>query len=236
MHNSTLRGLTFLITITTIFALSCDSENNNIVVAEKPSDYFPLAKGEFQIYDVHQITYTLGVPAEENFALKTIVVDSILRDDDVYDYVQYRYKRVAGGEWMYAGTVSIQAGERELVSNEENSRYLKFRTPFTPGYTWNGNAYNNHGEDAYVLQDAHVSVQAGETSFQDCLVINQEDNEDFVVFLDQRTEVYARGIGLVLKELRQLHYCTRTESGCLGQQIVDEGVEYTQTLVTHGRE
>lgn len=236
MHNSTLKGLLTIIAAATIFALSCDSENNIIAVADKPADYYPLSKGQFQVYEVEQVTYTLGIRSEETFMWKTVIADSILRSDGTYEYVQYSYKRAGDQDWQYSGTASIHATQTELVRNEQNTDYLKFRIPLTEGYKWNGNLYNNLGDDEYLLQGAHVNFQAGENSFHDCLVINQEDNQDFVVFLDQRTEIYARNVGLVSGVVRQLHYCTSTEEGCLGQQIVEEGVEYTQTLLTHGRE
>ena len=237
MHNSTLRGLSVITILATIFALSCESENNNVVVQDRPIDYFPLRKGVFQLYDVHQVIYTLGVPEVEDFQIKTLLVDSIDRGDGTYAYVQHRYKRKSAEDgWEYEATWSVQADDRELVVNEGNTIYLKYRFPLTPGYSWNGNTYNNGPEDAYVFEDVKVNQDVCGETFHDCLIINQNDNEDFVVFLDQRKEIYSRQIGLINQDVKQLHYCTQTESGCLGQQIVEEGIEYTQTLFAHGIE
>jgi hypothetical protein len=237
MHNLTRRGLPLVILVATIFALSCESENNNVEVADLPADYFPLKKGMFQIYDVHETVYTLGVPTENNYQLKTTVVDSIDNGNGTYNYVQYHYKRAAGSQtWTYASTWSAQTDTRELVVNEANTVYLKYRFPLSAGYTWNGNAYNNLGEDAYVMEGAKVSQAVGGIAYDDCLVINQHDSQDFIVFFDQRKETYARGVGLLSKSVRQYHYCTDTDAGCLGQQVIEEGIDYTQTLVSHGRE
>ena len=221
----------------TIFAFSCDSENNNVVVEDRPIDYFPLMKGAFQVYDVHQVVYTLGVPAEEFYQLKTLIVDSIDQGDGSYAYIQYHYKRPSSDKnWVYASTWEVAADERELVVNEANTVYLKYRFPPTEGHSWNGNAYNSLEEDEYVLEGAKVGQTVAGINYNDCLVVNQHDNEDLIVFLDQRKEVYARNVGLVSKDVRQLHYCTSTESGCLGDQVVEEGMEYIQTLAMHGRE
>jgi len=221
----------------TIFALSCESENNNIQVAAKPVDYFPLRKGVFQEYDVHQVVYTLGIPTESYFQLRTVLVDSIDRGDGTYAYVQQRLTRKSAEQpWTYEASWAVHADNREVVVNEENTLYVKYRFPLTEGYSWNGNAYNNGGEDSYLFEAVKVARELNATTYDDCLVVDQHDNQDYVVFLDQRKEVYAREIGLISREVKQLHYCTQTESGCLGQQIVEEGIEYTQTMIAHGRE
>ena len=221
----------------TIFALSCESENNNIAVQDMPVDYFPLRKGAFQIYDVHMVEYTLGVRSESDYQLRTLIVDSIDRGNGTYSYVQYQYERESESQtWAYTGTWSVQADERELVVNEANTSYLKYKFPLYKGYTWNGNAYNSMEPNDYVMEDIKVSKTVGNQAYSDCLVVNQADNQDFVVFLDQRSEIYARSIGLISKNVRQLYYCTDSNSGCLGQQIVERGVEYTQTLLMHGQE
>lgn len=237
MHHSTLRGLTHIVILFTIFALSCDSENTISEVSPLPTDYFPLTKGSYQIYQVNEVVYTLGTPAESSYQLKTVLVDSIDRGNGSYAHVQYHYKRATSSEgWTYLDTWSVQADARELVINEANTVFLKFRLPLNEGYTWNGNTYNNLDDDDYSFEGVRVSQEVGNTQYPDCLVINQEDNNDLVVFLDQRKEIYARNIGLISRDVRQLHYCTATESGCLGQQIVEEGIEYTQKLVSHGVE
>lgn len=237
MHYSTLRGFTLIVILLAIFVLSCDSENSINEVTPLPSDYFPLKKGSFQIYDVNEVVYTLGTPVEATYQLKTVVLDSIDRGDGTYAYVMYQYKRATTSDvWTYHGTSSVQADARELVMNEGNTTFLKYRFPLSEGYSWNGNTYNNLSDDTYAFESVQVSQEVGGTLYDDCLVINQEDNKDLVVFLDQRKEIYARNIGLISRDVRQLHYCTETASGCLGQQVVEEGIEYTQTLLAHGME
>jgi hypothetical protein len=64
----------------------------------------------------------------------------------------------------------------------------------------------------------------------------QEDNQEFIVYYDKRREIYSRDVGLILKETVQLHYCNDEDRNCIGQQIVDEGIIYTQTLSSYGWE
>ena len=52
------------------------------------------------------------------------------------------------------------------------------------------------------------------------------------MFLDQRKEVYARGVGLIYHEIKQLHYCTA--DNCRGQEKVENGLDYKQEIIEYG--
>ncbi len=226
--------LRFLIAFVAIAAISCDSSDESPSV-DTGKDYFPLRKGNFQIYDVTNIEYTLGVPETLRYELKTMVTDSFPNSDGNYTYVIQRSKRNEGAtEFSYLDTWSARMDTREAVMNEENTSFFKIKLPVTKDDEWDGNLYNTKGEDTYLMEEVKTSFSANGTSYDDCIFINQNDNQDFVVTLDQRKEIYARNIGLVYKEVRMLNYCT--VGSCLGQEQVESGVIYTQTIKAYGVE
>jgi hypothetical protein len=226
--------LKYLIAILSIAVVSCDSSDENPSF-DTGKDYFPIRKGLFQIYEVNETEYTLGVPQSEIYELKVLVADSFKNAEGDYSYVMYRSKRAEGeAEFSYIDTWSVRIGSREVVVNEENIPFLKIKLPVAKNLEWDGNQFNANGEDIYSIEEVKTSFETNGKTYDDCIVINQNDNEDFVVTLDQRKEIYARHVGLVSREIKFLNYCS--VGSCLGQQQVESGVIYTQTIKSHGVE
>jgi hypothetical protein len=226
--------LKYLIAFVAIATVSCDS-SDEISSLDTGKDYFPLRTGSFQIYNITEIKYTLGVPETLRYELKTMVTDSFPNAEGNYNYVIHRSKRNEGGTaFSPLDTWSARMDNREVVMNEENISFLKIKLPVNKNDEWNGNLYNNKVEDTYLLEDVKTSFTTHGETYQDCIVINQNDNQDFVVTLDQRKEIYARNVGLVSKEIKILNYCS--VGPCLGQQQVESGMIYSQTIKSHGVE
>lgn len=195
-----------------------------------------MQKGQFQIYNINEIIYTLGDPDTFIYQLKTVVIDSFLNAESTYTYVIHRSVRDEASEpWTYKDTWSSRLVNNQAIESEENIDFVKLIFPFEVGIKWNGNAFNNRGEEDYELESEGTKTLNDET-FDDCIVIKQRDNQDFIVNFDQRYETYAKNVGLVYVDKTQLFYCSDADLGCIGKQIVDEGVIYKQTIVDYGVE
>ena len=208
--------------------------------AEKPqpvdagSNYFPLKTGTYRIYDVQEVTYAQAVAAEtETYELRMQVTDSFAAADGRIRYVIYRSKRDGqSGEWQEIGTWSAYNDNEGVVVMEGNMPYVKLAFPVRTGIRWNGNALNNLGDDEYEFMEVGKPLEVKGTTFEETAVVEEELNDDPIVFRDERSEIYAAGIGLIMRKVTQLHYCTN--DSCLGQQVVDYGVEMTMEIKEYG--
>ena len=229
----------FLIGLVCTTVFSCRDDESGTLVRDH--DFFPLVTGYFQVYNVTESRYTLSVPETFEYQLKSVVVDSFSNNEGGITYVIHRSRRDQTGSWEPVETWSAKIYRNEAVVFEGNIPYVVLNFPAKEGTNWNGNAYNDKinpststNEDTYQITDVEKTMTVGDQAFDDCVTVTQEDNEEFIVFNDKRVEIYARNIGLVSKEVTQLKYCS--ESNCIGQQIVEEGVIYKQVLEQYGKE
>jgi len=199
------------------------------------ANYFPLEVGWYQVYDVQETRYQITAsPEAMRYELMMQVVDSFPSGND-YTYVIHRSIRPdASVAWELLDTWSARMEGNALVVSEGNTAYVKLTLPVADGVRWDGNAYNALGKDEYEIRDAGRSYVLDGTEFENTVTVDQEHNDDRIVFRDERKEVYANDIGLIYKEFIQLDYCTADP--CLGLQQVDEGVEVIMTIIGYGKE
>lgn len=205
------------------------------MVTDRGEAYFPLHIGMYWVYAVDETRYTVSdPPASIQYELRVEVTDSFSNDNGTVTWVLARSTRDSpDGVWAAAGTWSVIRNEHEVIVREGNTPFVRLAFPLFAGASWDGNRFNTLGNDEYEVSDFNVQATVRDKSFENALSIWQENNGDVIVFLDQRHEMYARDVGLIKKEFRQLHFCT--DDACRGQQKVEEGLEYTQELIDHGQ-
>jgi hypothetical protein len=217
-----------------VIATSCAGDEASPLV--HGSDYLPLQTGFFHVYAVQETIYSNGSePLTLNYEIRTEVIDSFPSGNDQYTYVIHRSKRDPGSDlWQPLDTWSARQQPNEWVITEGNTSYVKIKLPLTLENVWNGNAFNSRGSDEFRYTDVASPLEINGIPFESTLTVEQEENDDVIVFRDERKEIYALHVGLVYKEIIQLNYCTA--DACLGQQKVDHGVEMKMTISAYGKE
>jgi hypothetical protein len=223
-----------------LFAWSCD-QSGETDTRQYGLDFFPLEVGRYSIYSSEEIRYALSEPETIRYDLKVVATESFANDEGGETFVLHRYRRSDGGEWMPDETWSAFVRQNQAIVSQGNVPYVVLEFPLEEGMRWNGNAYNTARKfytgtdtDEYLVTSVNETVQLGEQTYSDCVVVLQEDEEDDILYKDFRREVYARDIGLIRKETTQLKYCSRDE--CLGDKIVEDGFILSQSLIEHGQE
>lgn len=215
-----------------LLATSCGKDE--YVAADRGTNYFPIRVGSEWIYDVAQTIYSeVNAPAESNYRLRLLVSDSILNSGGSVTYIVNRSRQeINQTSWSAVDTWSVRKNDREVIVTEGNTPFKKLMFPAREGLTWNGNEYNTLGEDFYAMQAWEGEPVSG-VPIENTIKVEQEFNEDFIVFRDEREELYAKDIGLVRQMVTQFEYCSTED--CIGQQKIESGKQYLQVLVSYER-
>jgi hypothetical protein len=211
------------------------SEGERTTASLSDAEYLPLSLGTYQIYDVTETEYVNGpIGATVQYELRTKVVDSFPGTGGHYSYIIYRETRTAPTEqWDYLDTWTATVNSREVMVQEGNTSFVKLDLPIRTGSRWNGNLYNNLGEEAYSISSFRQPATVNQLVFDDAVEVTQKDEVDDIIGNDVRKETYARGVGLINKKTETVVYCSNTPE-CLGEKIIQEGYVWEQTIKEYG--
>lgn len=201
------------------------------------ADYFPLRKGFYQIYDVHERNYQLQVETENlTYQLKTEVVDSFANLEGGYTYSLHRSKRSAVNDpWEFQQVWSVRMNAANVVVSEENIPFVKIVFPAVENRHWDGNLLNNLPTDEYILTNTGKSYEIATGTIAGAYIqIVQEDSGD-LFNTNMRQEFYVRNVGLVQVEITDLEYCSDADECDITQHIIDNGTIYVQTMIEYGQ-
>lgn len=218
----------YYLLIIPIVIFSCDSEVNPDSI-DIGKSFFPLKTGDLRVYEVEDIVYNIDASVDTlNYYVKEEVVESFYSSEDS-TFIIYRYSRPdSASEWQFLETRQSRITSQQAILYEGNTPYLKLTFPISAGKVWDGNLLNADEEDIYQMDSLYFAYNS-EMQFDNTLTVIQNDNEDFIVELDRRFEIYAEGVGLIKREDLVYTYCT--DDNCLGQQQIETGRKYSETLI-----
>jgi hypothetical protein len=149
-----------------------------------------------------------------------------------YDNMSWEVKDV----WNYTKTASTL----EVV--EEDQRFTKLIFPVKEEAAWDGNAANTIGKWDYTYEYTDKAEVINGVSFNEVLkVVQKDDKLQNAIHRQYYIEKYARGIGLVYREIKDLTSDTPTIDPVTHQVTpvetrITKGVIYKLKYVTHGYE
>jgi hypothetical protein len=190
--------------------------------------YFPVNVGHWVLYDVDSVSYNefTGLTETYHFQIREIV-ESVYTDSQgrVTQRLE-RYKKTSDTTAWFLKDVwaeNLTATTAEKV--EENIRIVKLIFPPSEGAEWDGNGYNDSGEQTYTYQDVNKPYVLNATTFDSTVSILQKDIPT-IISDNYEFEVYASHIGLIYKKYVDI---SKLPSG-----IIKSGIDYSYTLNSFG--
>lgn len=228
-----------------LFFLLFGCQSRDILPKRTGEEYVPIRVGAYWEYAVAETTISpVGGQVNVFSELRFDVVDSLINAGELTYILQQKTRLTGATDWTVGETWSVRISEFQLVQQEGNVPYVKMLFPLSEGKSWNGNALNNLGGtdacadgtfacDNYIVTDLNKPFEIpGTLSYDDSVTILENNEDDPIVMKDVRKSVYARDIGVVYREETHLEYCT--VGTCIGEQVVENGRIYKQTLTAHG--
>lgn len=235
---SQLRGSGFFLALLILFG--CFAGCSESVAPDNSRlgyNFFPLEKGQYRIYDVNSTEYFFSAEnITRNYQLKEFVADTFQNLEGGISYRMERFTRNdESEEWQLDSVWTARSNATQAIQVEHNLPLLKLVFPFRENKTWDANVYNDKAEDEHEMVGLFQAfVRNDEVVHENTVTVIQEEVTNNILFWDVRKEVYGENVGLVYKEITQLEYCA--EADCLGQAIIEAGIEYTQQIREYGKE
>ncbi|HLW39072.1 MAG TPA: hypothetical protein VKX31_01685 [Brumimicrobium sp.] len=186
------------------FIFSCNKERENI---DFGYEYFPMEEGVFVEYEVTMIAHNIHLNPQHDtikYKLETIIGEEVVDNSGrlARKFFQSKYD-LSTGEILdqRVWTRIIDENRGEVV--EENQRKIRLVFPVKNGDDWNVNAFNALGNQEVYYEDVNVGRTIGGFALENTTKVMYDD---FLSLVDYQKshEIYAKGIGLVERKIKDL--------------------------------
>lgn len=221
-----------------LMLLACDDKPIGIDLG---TDFFPLRTGRQWSYSIDKTTYSyLNNPAEQHYELNIKVADSLITDGSTTYSLIISTRNNNTEQWQVQESWSARIFGNQVIQNESNINLVKLIFPVGPTTSWDGNQYNNEPPflENYQATPNQLLCRIenynqpkeleGGLNFERTLTVVVSNLSDPIIGQDLQKETYARGVGLIQKEVSQVEFCN--QGNCTGLR---QGVRYIQTLTSY---
>jgi hypothetical protein len=237
------------------WASSCTKKDD--LTSDAVRDYVNLEKGKYILYRYDSLRFINFDQLDTfiTYQAKEVVDDSITDNTGRATWRIIRYIRdwnsTLESDWRAILTYTITPSDQNIEMKENNLRAIKLVRPIKEDFSWHGNGYfpERPYEDIYEF-DNDQNIQTWDYTYHDVgatLNLNGKDYENTVAitqiadsanlpiqanvtaYKNLWTEKYAKGIGLVYKEVAVWEY-QATVNGQSGRR---SGFGITMSIIGH---
>lgn len=240
-----------------LFFASCDPQDGDIDI-DFGYEYFPLEIGKFVEYRLDSIIYdtvATGVIRDTTTWFSREEVKDTFRDlsEELVYRIERFQRRSESDPWEIESVYAALVGtDQQAIRIEDNFRFIKMIFPLEQGDIWDGNLFIDDetiitiaGESvevfkawSYELDELNETAIIDNVAYDSVMTIyqanNQEGPDPNLIELRYSVEKYAKGIGLIQREMRILD--TQCITDCVGvpwEDKAQKGFILFQTITDH---
>lgn len=249
------RALLFLVIAAGLGAASCEQKYAEPDPMAAGYSYYPLAVGDYRVYNVTNIDYRFNVGDTTRFQLRERV-DTVFTDQtntETYKIIR-SIRPNENSSWTDDSVFVVTKQSSMVLLTKDNTKYVKLVFPVKNGAFWLGDAYNSRLEQSYepnpkVRSDYYKSKEPytytnvgdpftiGDQNYTNTVTVVQGTPTETWIGMDNRKEVYAQEVGMVYRLFTRIIYCNKQESKdceyAIGFKL--QGNERHEILVSHGK-
>ncbi|MFN7911194.1 MAG: hypothetical protein ACK5QC_05180 [Bacteroidota bacterium] len=205
--------------------------------------YYPVESGRFIEYDVDSTVYNdlpISVISHQ-YRIKEIIKDQFTDSEGKVAYRIERYVKIKQGTKPYDSipyTIKevwmLNATNKSIQINERNTRYTKLIFPIELYASWNGNAFNNLGEQTYSYEYIDRQETINSLNFENVLQVKQKDIKNLIAY-EYAAEKYAKNIGLAERKIINI-YSNNVLPNVPIENRIEKGIIYAQKIIAYGKE
>lgn len=204
--------LSTLLVASCMLLFSACNKVENMPQPDLGLDYFPLKIEAVVIYNVDSTVYNdfTNTVVTHQFLLKDSVTNQFIDGQGDEAYRIERYKKTNTLDWTFQKIIT-----RKIINNRaeevmDNRRFVRLVFPLTAQSVWNGNLYNDLEEWPHRVMAINEVKDIDNLHFNSTVTVEQY-NEVNLLHENIYTETYAKGVGLVLKEVKAIEKYFGTE-------------------------
>jgi hypothetical protein len=256
-----IRRISFFLLVPILF-FACE----RIVETLGPNvfDYYPIEVGKYKVYQIDSIVYNEYncTVQTATYQIKEVTENETTDGEGDPTFIVKRYfRRTSADAWTLYNIWTEKIEDNQIQRVEDNQRIIKMVSPIQENRRWDGIVYIRRDTlvpirggsiDMFKDWDDFVCENIGNT-FVDTLSNTVYTDVAKIVQVDKTnnierrfsTEVYAKNIGLVYKEMRILDTQCRTPGTCTGNSDIaacigtpwylkaEKGFILKQSLIEH---
>ncbi len=241
------KSLSFILfaALMTIAYVSCKKADEVPAPIGPTSDYFPLERGKYVIYNVDSTRWddTFCVKVTRAYQVMYTVADTFTDNQGRLSYrINTRIRRKPTDTWKVQDVFYVTNTGATLEMVYDNLRFIKLTFPVREGNTWKGNSliptedpkFSYFFDWDYRYDQVDVPYSTGEVEYKDAVIINHVDRavnspEVFPNDPASRTysqEVYAKGVGMIYREYIRWTYDPQTTRCRKGDGVIMRAVDH----------